>query len=63
MIDFDQFPTPCYIMEEELLRKNLSLIKSVAQRADVEIILAFKAFAIKRPINKHAYFFIIYLII
>ena len=36
---------PCYVMEEDLLRKNLTLIKSVAERAGVEIILAFKAFA------------------
>ena len=36
MIDFTQFPSPCYIMEEELLRKNLCLIKSVADRAGVE---------------------------
>ena len=35
-------------MEEELLRKNLSLIKSVADRAGVEIILAFKSFAMWR---------------
>ena len=48
MIDFSQFPSPCYIMEEELLRKNLSLIKSVADSADVEIILAFKSFAMWR---------------
>ena len=48
MIDFNQFPSPCYIMEEELLRKNLSLIKSVADRAGVEIILAFKSFAMWR---------------
>jgi carboxynorspermidine decarboxylase len=33
-------------MEEEKLRKNLSLIQSVARRANVEIILAFKAFAL-----------------
>lgn len=39
-------PNPCYIIEEELLRKNLSLIKDVATRANVEIILAFKAFAL-----------------
>lgn len=39
-------PTPCYILEEEKLRRNLSLIKSVAERANVEIILAFKAFAL-----------------
>ena len=48
MIDFNRFPFPCYIMEEELLRKNLSLIKSVADRAGVEIILAFKSFAMWR---------------
>ncbi len=48
MIDFTRFPSPCYIMEEELLRKNLSLIKTVADRAGVEIILAFKSFALWR---------------
>ena len=39
MIDFTQFPSPCYIMEEELLRKNLSLIKSVADRAEWRLFL------------------------
>ncbi len=39
-------PNPCYIIEEDLLRRNLSLIKDVATRANVEIILAFKAFAL-----------------
>lgn len=47
-IDFSQFPSPCYIMDEELLRRNLTLIRDVAQRADVEIILAFKSFAMWR---------------
>ena len=46
MIDYSKFPNPCYIMEEDLLRRNLSLIKHVADTADVEIILAFKAFAL-----------------
>lgn len=46
MIDITQVPSPCYVMEEALLRKNLSLIKSVKERAGVEIILAFKAFAL-----------------
>ena len=46
MIDIQQIPSPCFVMEEELLRKNLSLIKSVKERAGVNIILAFKAFAI-----------------
>lgn len=43
---YSAFPNPCYIMEENLLRRNLSLIQHVAQEADVEIILAFKAFAL-----------------
>lgn len=43
---FKGLDRPVYIMEEDLLRRNLQLIKSVAQRADIEIILAFKAFAL-----------------
>ena len=39
-------PVPIYIIEEEKLRRNLQLIADVARRADVEIILAFKAFAL-----------------
>lgn len=39
-------PSPCYVIEEDKLRHNLELISSVAKRADVEIILAFKAFAL-----------------
>ena len=38
--------TPIYIIEERKLRSNLQLIADVARRADVEIILAFKAFAL-----------------
>ena len=37
---------PTYIVEEQLLRRNLQTIADVARRADVEIILAFKAFAL-----------------
>ncbi len=43
MIDF---PTPYYLLDERLLRRNLSLIADIARRADVEFILAFKAFAL-----------------
>ena len=38
--------TPYYLLEEDLLRRNLSLIKHVAQESGAEIILAFKAFAL-----------------
>ncbi|MBQ8674240.1 MAG: carboxynorspermidine decarboxylase [Bacteroides sp.] len=45
MVDYNQFPSPCYVVEEELLRRNLGLIKQVSDEAGVEIILAFKSFA------------------
>ena len=38
--------TPIYIIEEQKLRRNLTLIADVAAKADIEIILAFKAFAL-----------------
>ena len=40
--------TPYYLLEERLLRRNLSLIKDVSEKAGVEFILAFKAFALWR---------------
>lgn len=46
MIDFSKIPSPCYVLDENLFRKNLQLIKSVKERADVNIIMAFKAFAL-----------------
>lgn len=41
-----KLPSPCYLLDENLLRRNLQLIKSVKERAGVDIILAFKAFAL-----------------
>jgi len=46
MIDLTKIQSPAYVLDETLLRKNLSLIRSVKDRAEVEIILAFKAFAL-----------------
>lgn len=46
MDTFENISTPIYIVEEKLLRRNLSVISDVASRAGVEIILAFKAFAL-----------------
>ena len=43
---FNQIKMPAYILEEEKLRRNLSLIKGIADEAGIEIILAFKAFAL-----------------
>jgi len=44
-MDYSKIPSPCYVLDEVAFRKNLKLIKSVKDRAGVEIILAFKAFA------------------
>ncbi|MFT3739800.1 MAG: carboxynorspermidine decarboxylase [Breznakibacter sp.] len=44
-IDISKIPSPCYVLDEQLLRQNLQLIKSVKERAGVDIILAFKAFS------------------
>ena len=46
--DYTQAPSPCYILEESLLRQNLELICSIKEAADIEIILAFKSFALWR---------------
>ena len=43
---FDGLTGPMYVLEETKLRRNLALIQSVAQQAGVEIILAFKAYAL-----------------
>lgn len=41
-------PTPAYVVYEDRLRRNLSLIKTVKQRAGIDIIMAFKANALWR---------------
>lgn len=43
---FEGVSTPIYIIEEQRLRRNLELIRKVSVEADVDIILAFKAFAL-----------------
>ena len=43
---FSGISQPIYILEEARLRRNLNLIANVACEADVEIILAFKAYAL-----------------
>jgi len=44
-IDFSKIPSPCYVIEETRLRKNLALIREVKERSGAVIILAFKGFA------------------
>lgn len=46
--DFAEVNRPVFILEESKLRRNLELISDIAYRADVDIILAFKAYALWR---------------
>lgn len=45
MMDLKKTPSPSFVLEESRLRKNLELIARVQREADVQIILAFKGFA------------------
>ncbi len=42
---YSKIPSPAFVLDEKLLRKNLELINSIQSKAGVEIILAFKGFA------------------
>jgi len=44
-VDYTKIPSPCYVIDEERFRNNLSLIRMVAEESGAEIILAFKGFA------------------
>jgi carboxynorspermidine decarboxylase len=42
---FDQLPTPCFVVDESLIEKNLHILQGVMQRTGAKIILAQKAFS------------------
>jgi carboxynorspermidine decarboxylase len=44
-LDYSKIPSPAFVLDEKLLRKNLELIDRVQKEAGIEIILAFKGFA------------------
>lgn len=44
-IDFHSVPTPCYIVDEKLLERNLQILDSVQQRTGCKILLALKGFS------------------
>lgn len=43
---FENLPSPCYVCEEALLKKNLELLKHVQEQSNVKILLALKGFAL-----------------
>ena len=44
-MDFKKIPSPSFVLDESRLRHNLALIARVQREAEVQIILAFKGFA------------------
>jgi carboxynorspermidine decarboxylase len=44
-LDYSKIHSPAFVLDEKLLRRNLELIDSVQKEAGIEIILAFKGFA------------------
>ena len=48
MIDFSKIPSPCYLLDERLLDRNLAVIDRVRRETGVEIIVALKACAMWR---------------
>ncbi len=45
MLDFNKVPTPCYVVDEDLLEKNLKLLHTVEERTGCRILLALKGFS------------------
>ena len=41
----EELPTPCYVIDEEQLIKNLEILKHVREEAGCKILLAQKAFS------------------
>jgi carboxynorspermidine decarboxylase len=44
-MEYPQIPSPCYVLEEDLLISNLTLLASVREKAGIEIICALKGFS------------------
>ena len=44
-MEYPQIPSPCYVLEEDLLISNLKLLASVREKAGIEIICALKGFS------------------
>lgn len=45
MIDFQKLPSPCFVLDEQLLDRNLAVIDRVRRESGAEVIVALKACA------------------
>lgn len=46
--NYEMLPTPCYVVEEKLLKRNLELLRRVKQESGCKILLAQKSFSMFR---------------
>lgn len=44
-IDLDRLPSPCFVIDKEALRENMSIVDAIRKKTDVKILLALKGFA------------------
>jgi len=44
-LDFKQIPSPCFVLDENLLIKNLELLSYIQKAANIKILCAFKGYA------------------
>jgi carboxynorspermidine decarboxylase len=45
-MNFNEIPSPCFVVDEHKLRQNLEIIRQIRQKTGVHIVLALKGFAI-----------------
>ena len=45
MYSIENIPTPCYVIDEGRLKKNLKILQDVEKRTGAHILLAQKAFS------------------
>jgi carboxynorspermidine decarboxylase len=43
--DFSKIPSPCFVLDEKLLIKNLELLQNIQEEAQIKILCAFKGYA------------------
>ena len=48
MNDYRELPSPCYLIDESILQRNLAILQSVQHRTGARILLALKGFAMHR---------------
>ena len=47
-LDLSQLPTPCYVIDLNIVKQNLQLLRKIKEQTSVNILLALKAFSLKK---------------